>query len=209
LALLLRSRWEGAPASLGRAARDVSLAAAIPAPFLAGYRRPGPDSPWDTGTLFTLALTGLALARLTGERVATYLGSAAAFLGFLHLGIVTWEWKPYTRAVLAGSLAHATLATATAFALRRMEHLFARPLRRTALVAIAPAVLLLLIPSADLALEWAGCAAWLGLVWLALALVWREHGAFSGFQVALALAAVFVGVAWVNAREPQPTSVVG
>src|SRR5262249_43778037 len=73
----------------------------------------------------------------------------------------------------------------------------------------APAVLLLLIPSAGLALEWAGCAAWLGLVWLALALVWREHGAFSGFQVALALAAVFVGVAWVNAREPQPTSVVG
>ena len=205
LGLLLKGPGAGATALLCRAARDVSIAAAILTPFLAGYLRAAPNSPWDTGTLFALALTGLALARLTGAPLATYLGSAAGFLGLLHLGIITWDWMPYTRAILVGSLTHASLATATAFALRRQERVFARPLRTTALLATAPAILLLLVPSADLALAWAGCAAWLGLVWLVLALVWRERGAFSAFQAAFSLAAVFLGVAWVRRRIGGPS----
>ena len=52
-------------------------------------------------------------------------------------------------------------------------------------VASAIAALLVLFPWTDLALEWAGCAAWLGLLWLTFALVWRERGTFPAFQVAL------------------------
>lgn len=212
LPLVLKGYRGGATALLRRAGRDVSLAAAalaVLAPMSAVSAGTAPDSPWHTGTLFALALTGLALARLTGFPVATYLGSTAAFLGFLHLTLLTWNWKPETLAGLGAVLTHATLATLTALGLRRLERVFAYPLRKTALVATGIAAALLLLPGADLALAWAGCAVWLALVWLTFALVWRERGAFPAFQVALTLAAVLTGVAWVNAQEWRPATSLG
>ena len=160
--------------------------------------RPLPDTGWDTGLLLTLGLTGLALARLTGAALATYLGSVSVFLGLLHLAVVTSHWEPVRRAILVGMLAHATLAELAAIALRHLERVFALPLRTTAMVASGLAAILLFLPSAGLALEWAGNAVWLGLVWLALALVWRGRGAFPVFQIALSLAAVLCGVAWLD-----------
>src|SRR5207237_1209536 len=133
-------------------------------------------------------------------------GSAAAFLGAVHFTLVAADWTPYDRAALVAALAHATLTALVALALRRRERVFAQPLRITAMLATLPAAALLLIPTASLALEWAGCAVWLALIWLTLALVWRERGAFPVFQVALALAAVLAGVAWLAAQEAPPES---
>src|SRR5262249_38184114 len=62
--------------------------------------------------------------------------------------------------------------------------------------------IVLFVPPAEHAIEWAACAVWLGLVWLTFALVWRERGAFSVFQIALSLAAVLCGVAWIHSEAP-------
>ncbi len=209
MALLLKRYRGEATALLRQAGRDVSIAATILAPALAVYAGGTPDSPWHTGTLFTLALTGLALARLTAAPLATYLGFASAFFGVVHLAVYTFDGEPALRPYLIGMLAMATVATILAALLRRQERVFALPLRRAAQVVSGVAALVLLVPPVAYALEWAGCAAWLGLVWLALALVWRERGAFSVFQVALSLAAVLIGVAWVEAQEWRPATSVG
>ena len=209
LALLLKRFRDEATALLRRAGRDVSIAAAMLAPVLAVYAGRVPDSSWHTGTLFTLALTGLALAWLTGAPLATYLASASAFLGVIHLAAFTFDGEPAARPYLIGMLTMATVATLLAALLRRQERVFAFPLRRAAQVASSIAALDLFIPPATHTLEWAGCAAWLGLVWLSLALVWRERGAYSVFQVALSLAAVLLGVAWVEAQEWRPATSLG
>jgi hypothetical protein len=103
----------------------------------------------------------------------------------------------------------ATVATLLAALLRRQERVFALPLRRAAQAVTGVAALVLVVPPAEHALEWAGCAAWLGLVWLTLALVWRERGAFPVFQLALSLATVLLGVAWVNAQDWRPETTPG
>ncbi len=198
---------------LGRAGRDVSLAAALLALALAGSAGGSaggfPYSEWHTGTLFVLSFTGLALAGVTGLPQLAYIGSVAAALGFVHLTTYTLYWKPDTRAVLVALLGHATAVTLLAIVFRRRERLFAFPLRTTAVLATSVAAFLLLFPTASLALEWGGYAAWLGLIWLALALVWRERGFFPAFQVALSLSAVLFAMAWVHAQEWRPETVSG
>ena len=92
---------------------------------------------------------------------------------------------------------------ATAFVFRRRVRLFALPLWQSSLVSTGLAALLLLNLPAAHALEWAGCAVWLGLLWLLYSLVWRLGSAFSGFQLALGFAAVFCGVAWIEMQNWQ------
>jgi len=65
--------------------------------------------------------------------------------------------------------------------------------------------LLLFVPPLGHIAEWVACAVWLGLVWLALAAVWRDHSSFSVFQGAFSLAAVLCGVAWIDAQGWWPT----
>ena len=212
MALLLKRYRDGATLLLRSAGRDVSIAAALLAvlgPASAIYTGRVPDAQWHTGTLMTLALTGLALARLTGAPLATYLGSASAFLGVVHLAAFTFEGEPTVRPYLVGMLALATVSVLFAVLFRRQERVFAFPLRRAAQVVSCVAAILLFFPPATHALEWAGCAAWLGGLWLALALIWRERGAFSIFQLSLSLAAILIGVAWVNAQDWRPTSSLG
>ena len=212
LALLLKHYRHGATALLRRAGRDVSIAAAALAALGTGFAvsaRYAPNSQWHAGSLFALAVTGLALARLTGAPLATYLGSAAAVFGVIHLGAFTFDGRPDFRPYLVGLLALSTVVTLAATLLRRQERVFALPLRRSAQVISGVAALILFFPPAAHALEWAGCAAWLGLVWLALALVWRERSAFSVFQLALTLAGVLLGVAWVNGQDWHPSTSLG
>ena len=122
----------------------------------------------------------------------------------IHLAAFTFDGQPALRPYLVGLLALSTVAMLAAIILRRQERVFAFPLRLSAQVISGVSALVVLVPPVAHAAEWAGCAAWLGLVWLALALVWRERGAFSVFQVALTGAAVLLGVAWVNAQDWRP-----
>jgi hypothetical protein len=204
LGLAVKGFPRSATRLLRHAARDAGVAAAVLALALAVSART-PATGWDTGLFLTLGLTGLALARLTGAALATYLGSASVFLGLMHLAVVTSHWEPMRRAVLVGVLAHATLAALGAVVLRHLDRLFARPLRTSVVVASGLAAVLLFVPAAGLAPQWAACAVWLALVWLVVALVWRERSAFLVFQVALSLAAVL----GVVARLDVPTTARG
>ena len=209
LALVLKYYPGVATSLLSRAGRDVSVAAAILAPALAVCTAHFLESSWHSGTLFTLAVTGLLQARLTGAPVATYLGVASAFLGVVHLSAFTLRYEPFARSLLIGVLALATVTTLLAAFLRRQERVFAYPFRLSTTILSVIAGLLLILPPAAHAPLWAGCAVWLGVLWLALALIWRERGAFSVFQIALSLAAVLIGVAWVNAQEWRPAKSAG
>ncbi|WP_439625018.1 hypothetical protein [Gemmata sp.] len=209
LSCVLRGRRTGAAAPLRRAGLDVSIAAAVLAPVLALASGRFPDTAWDTAALFVLAVTGLAVARATGAAAATYLGAAAGLLGFAHLAAVTAGWEPVSRALLVGALTHATLAAVAAVLLRRRERVFARPLRTSAMLSSLAGGVLLFAPPVAHSLEWAGCAVWLATVWLTFAVVWRDRTSFSVSQVALALAAVLCGVAWVDARGGRPTRALG
>src|SRR5262249_46964432 len=133
LALALTRRRDVVTALLRQAARDVSIAAAILAPVLAAYSGDA-VSWWHTGTLYTLFVAGLVIARLTDHPLATYLGSAAALLGFLHLVPVMPPEEADSLHVVVALLAHATLTTLTAVGARHLERLFATPLRVTALI---------------------------------------------------------------------------
>lgn len=209
LAVALENTRTGAGALLRRAGRDVAIAAAVLTPALMVYAHPFPDTPWDTATLFVLAAVGLVLARLTGRPLATYAAAAVGYLGFVHLGGVTSGWEPVRRALLVCVLAHATLAAFGAIVLRRRERVFAYPLRTAAKVTSVFAAVALVAPAGGLAGQWAGCAVWLGLVWLVVALARRDPWSFAAFQAALSLAAVLGGVAWIDAQDWRPALAAG
>ena len=205
LSLGMKGYHTGAAALLRRAGRDVSLAAVILAPVLALFARGFPATRWDTGTLFVLSFTGLALARLTGKAMATYFAASVGFLAFVHLALARAEWEPVSRTLWVAVLTHATLALLAAIALRRLERVFSRPLRTTAMASSLAGILVLFAPAFGHGIEWAGGAVWLGLIWLTLALVWRERSDFAVFQMALSLAAVLCGVAWIDWQGWWPT----
>jgi hypothetical protein len=203
-AVALRGTHGGATALLRRAGRDVAFAASVLSAALAALSITL-RSEWHTGTLFALALTAVALARLTGAAAFTWAGSVAALLGLVHLSVYTQNGKPETLAVEIAILAHATLATLAAMACRRQARVFGDPLRWSARLSSALAVPLLFFPAigltVGLAFAFAALAVWLGALWLTFVLLWRERGAFSAFQAALSLAALLAAFAWI---EQQP-----
>lgn len=212
LALVLKGTHGVAISHLRRAGRDVSIAATV----LVGLGMAAVSidertlaSPWHTGSLLVLVGTGLTLARLTGAPVATYLAAAFGYFGVVHHSAYSIDGQPELLSYLVGFLALGTIAILAAVLSRRQERVFALPLRRSAQVISATAALVLLVPPAEFAFQWAGCAAWLGLVWLAISLMWRERGAFGVYQVAWTAAAVLAGVAWLNAQDWRPDRSIG
>lgn len=196
-AVALRGTHEKATTLLRRAARDVSFAAWVLAAglsVLSGSLK----SEWHTGTLFAIALYGFALARLTGWPPLTWYGSIATLLGLIHLAVLTLSGQPETLAIEAAILTHATLTTLAAVACRRQARVFGDPLRWSARLSSVLAVPLLFFPPLGLAYVSAMLAAWLGAVWLAFALLWRERGAFSAFQSAITLAALLIAFGWIQ-----------
>ena len=200
VALALRGVHRGATALLRRAGRDVSFAACVLAVAIAATSLTH-LSPWHTGTLFALAATSFALARLTGNAVLTWGGSSVALLGLLHLGVFTWDVKPETRAVEIAILSHATLAMLAAILCRRQARVFGDPLYWAARLSTVLGVPLLFFPAEGWALACAGFAVWLGALWLAFVLVWREKGAFSGFQAAITLGALLAAFGWIEQQD--------
>ncbi len=194
---------------LQRASRDLSLATGILVCAIVVFSSERVASSLHTGTLFTLAITCLALTRLFASPISTYFASGFALLGFLHLNTLVLGWYPTSRAVLVALLAHATLDVSAAFLLRKYIRLFSLPLWRSSLVSTGFAALPLLFPPSVLALEWAGCAVWIGLVWLAYSLFWRQPAAFTLFQIALCWAAILCGVDQVQMRNWQAESRFG
>lgn len=199
-AVALRGARRRATALLRRAGRDVAFATAALAVAIA-MSSLTLDSAWHTGTLFALAVTFVALVRLTGQPALTWAGSLTALLGCLHLGVFTWNVTPETLAIEVAVLAHAMLATVAAVLFSRRARVFGDPFRQTARLSTALAVPLLFVPAAGYALGTAGLAVWLGLLWLAFVLLWRERGAFSAFQAAFTLAALLTAFAWVERQE--------
>lgn len=199
-AVALRGSHGGATALLRRAGRDVSFAACAVALFIATTSLTL-ESAWHTGTLFTLALTAVALARLTGTFVFTWVGSVAALLGALHLGVFTWNVQPETLAIEIAILTHATLAAFCAVLCRRQARVFGDPLRWVARLSSALAMPLLFFPAFGFAYATSGLAVWLGVLWLAFVLLWRERGAFSAFQAAITLGALLVAFGWIEEQD--------
>ncbi len=200
LAVGLKGTHSGSLALLRRAGRDVSFAACVLAVALSALSLTL-DSAWHTGTLLTLAVTFVALARLTGASAFTWVASFAALLGFAHLGVFTWNVTPETLAVEVAVLAHATLAALAAVLCRRQARVFGDPLRWAARLSSGLAVPLLFFPAFGFAFASAGLAVWLGVLWLAFVLLWRERGGFSAFQAAITLAALLVAFGWVERQE--------
>jgi hypothetical protein len=204
----LRGTHGAATALLRRAARDVSFAASVLAVVLA-VTALTLASEWHTGTLFVLALTAGALARLTGRTALTWVGSVAALFGLIHLGIYTLDGKPETLTLETTILAHATLAALAAVGCRRQARVFGDPLRWAARLSSALAVPLLFFPPPELAYVSALLAVWLGVLWLAFVLLWRERGGFSAFQGAISLAALLVGFGWIEQQSWWATTALG
>ena len=65
--------------------------------------------------------------------------------------------------VLVCTLAHTTLAAVGAIALRRLERVFANPLRTSVMITSAFAGIALVAPAGGLALQWVGCAGLAGV----------------------------------------------
>ena len=196
----LRGTHGPATALLRRAARDVSFAACVLAVVLSASSL-SLRSEWHTGTVFALTLAVFALARLTGLSPLTWVGSVAALIGLVHLGLYTLDGKPETLTLEAAILAHAFLATLAAIACRRQTRVFGDPLRWSARLSSVLAVPLLFFPPVGLSYVSAILAAWLGWRWLTFSLLWRERGAFSAFQGAITLAALLAAFGWIE-RQP-------
>jgi hypothetical protein len=197
---------------LRTACGDVAMAAGHLAVLFAVFASSFPYGRLHTVMFLVLVPVGLLLTRLYLHPWPTWAASAAALFGLVHLTVFTGEVRPVTAAVLLALLGHATLGIVGALALRgkrRRTRLFADPLRHTARLTSVLAALLVLVPVAGFAPEWAGFAAWLAVVWFVLALVWREPGAFSAANGALAAAAVFAGLSWVEQQEWWATTPLG
>ena len=183
----------------GTAARDVAGASLILALGLGLGAAHVPNQVAHTGTLAAVTAALFVLASLYRRPEFTWAGSAVGLLALVHLIGYPLDVRPWTAAVLVGLLVH---ATANIIAVRFVRStLYVEPFRQSVRIATCLAVPLLFVPFADLALTWAGLAAWAGLLWLAAALLWRERFAFALFQAAWTWAAVLVGVAWVGQQE--------
>lgn len=191
-----------------RAARDVSFAAGALAIVLALSSR-ALESDWHSYALFALTLTAAALARLTGQPGLTWAASVAALLGVSHFALYTLDGSPRVVALEAAVLTHATLAGLVAVSLRRQVRVFANPLRHAARLSAVLAIPLLFVAPPGYAFVAAALAVWLGLVWLALVLRWREVGAFSAFLAAVSLAAVLAAFGWVEQQPWWGTTALG
>jgi hypothetical protein len=177
------------------ACADVAGAAAVLAVALGLSASDLPHGEAHTGTLFAVAATGFVLAEVFTVRWLAWIGSLVGLVGLTHLTVYTVELRPVTLAVLVALVGHAAAAVAGALVLR--GRLLADPLRLSGRLTSVLAVPLFLIPDPTLALTWVGLAVAVGLVWLALAVVWREPGGFPAFQAALTAAAALTAVAWV------------
>src|SRR5205823_1841023 len=156
---------------------------------------------WHARTLFALALAFVALARLTGSPLFTWAGSVALLLALVHLGVYAFDFGSDALAVEIAILLHAMLITIAAVVCRRQARVFGEPFRWAARLSSVLAVPLLFFPPAGLAFVYAPLAVWLGGVWLAFVLLWRDRGAFSAFEGAITLAALLAAFGWV---EQQP-----
>ncbi|MCI0705764.1 MAG: hypothetical protein L0241_32285 [Planctomycetia bacterium] len=198
-ALAMRGVRLRAHALLRRALRDATFAACLLAVVVA-VTSGTLESNWHTGTLFTLAFTAFVLTRLTGEPTFTFLGSGVSLLGMVHLSLHTLDWKSDRLAIEVAILTHITLTTLAALAYRRQARVFGEPLKICAWLTSAVAVPLLFFPASGLAFAWAGFAVWLGVLWLAFALLWSEDS-LPGFQGAFALAALLAAFGWIEQQE--------
>ncbi|MBN9523053.1 hypothetical protein J0H58_31825 [bacterium] len=195
------------------ASRDVAAAAAVLAGVfgLNGWRAGGGEF-LQAATYFTLFPTGLLLARVSGWAGFTWAGSAAALLGLVLFTALTLEIRPDRAAPLTALLTHATVVLLLASGLRGKPargRLFVDPLRATARISTCLAVPFLLFPLPGHALLWAAFAVWLAALWFSVAWAWREAGAFSAAQGALAGAAVLAGFGWVERQEWWATTTLG
>ncbi|QDU20062.1 hypothetical protein [Urbifossiella limnaea] len=181
--------------------RDVAAAAAVLGAVLTFD---GTTSGLHAATFLALFPTGLLLARVAGRSVYTYAGSAAALVGLAHLAYYTLDLRPTRAALLPAALTHATAAALLALPFRgkrSRERLFSNPLRDTTRVTACLAGVLLFLPPAGQALEWAGAAAWLAALLFAAAWGSREAAGFTAAQAALTAATVLLGLAWVERQD--------
>jgi hypothetical protein len=196
----LRGTSGAALALLRRAAGDVAFgvcALAIVLSVSSGTLR----SDWHTGTLFALALSGLALARLTTWPALTWAGSLTALLGFVHFALQANDGKFDPLAIETAIMTHVTCATLAALACRQQASVFGDPFRFSARLSSVFAVPLLFWVPFGLAYVSALLAVWLGAVWLAFVLLWKERGAFSAFQAAITLAGLLLAFGWIEQQS--------
>ncbi len=183
---------------LRRACRDVAGAATLLAGGLT-LTTPGfLDEYIHTVTLFGMTAATLILAGSYQQRLLTWVGSLLGLAGLALLSATVLEVQSGPKVLLLAFLSHATLAIAGTTVLWRGDAVYFPPLRSSALLSICFALLLLLFPPSGQVLAWAGLAGWLGLLWLGVALLWQEKGAFVAVQGVLTWSAILAGVAWVE-----------
>jgi hypothetical protein len=200
------SRFHAVVSTLLRgAARDTCLVALLLSGIFATLGSNNLRSLWPTGTLLAFTLTGLVLTRLMRSPLPTFFSSFTAAVACLQLFLLAISMRPVERGVQVALLTHGTFVIAAAYLFRHQKRLYARPFWRVSVLSnTIAAALLLTIPAAH-ALEWAGYAVWLGTLWLLSAISLRQLAAFTIFQMALSLAALFCGVAWIEGLPGQPT----
>lgn len=199
-------------AQLRTACANVAVAAGAVAVVLTLNATGFPEGAWHSWALLALAPTGLLLARVYARPWPTWAGSVAALLGLAHLTVFTAHLRPVTAGIVLALLGHATAALLAGRLFRGKPsrvRLFTDPLRLSARGTSVLAALLVVFPAAGFGLEWAVFAAWLAAVWFVLAWVWREPGAFSAANAALAAAAVFCGLAWAERQDWWATTGMG
>ncbi|HEX4610410.1 MAG TPA: hypothetical protein VH092_19625, partial [Urbifossiella sp.] len=194
------------------ACRDVAAVAGVLAVGLVLFSPTFSAGRFHTGTFLALAPTGLLLARVSGHAAFTWAGSAAALAGLVRLTRVELDLQPGAAAVLPALLAHASAGVLLALAFRGRpdrQRLFADPLRASARLTSGLAALLLIFPPDGQAPAWAACAVWLAALWFGTVWAWRETGAFSAAQAALAVGAVLAGLGWAERQEWWTTTPLG
>jgi hypothetical protein len=167
-----------------------------------------PDSALYPGTLAGLAVTALLLAWRYQTATLTWVGSILFLAGIVHA--LYWHLPVYfgIDRVLIALLGHATAMTFAGIGVRArspdhtspVRRVYGGPLLGTALVSsILAGPLLLSVTLPHLALL-AGCAAWLALVWLALAWRWQAPGLFTAHQVMLAIGLGYAVTGWLEVQ---------
>lgn len=174
-----------------------------------------PAAPAHAATVFLLAAAAGVLAWQYRAAALSWLASALALLGVLHLLIYSFHQPfplaPFTHATTAtlalAMLVHATALLPLAALFHRApspdaDRLLGLPLGQSALLTsalAAPCLLisLTLLTSGALALD----ALWIALLWLALAAALRRPALLAAGQAALAGAAL-LGVTWALHSRP-------